>query len=74
MRSEAKCGIERIGCSLVLGPQSLDLSLRFLTKSHGGLVGVADIGELVADAVLLKASISGFFSGDQTHKRCKGGI
>ena len=71
MRSEAECGIERIGCSLVLGPQSLDLSLRFLTKSHGGLVGVADIGELIADAVLPNSISTIFTTLDYTCKEFK---
>ena len=52
LESEAEGSIERIGCGLVLGTQSLDLSLGILAKSHGCLVGVADVGELVTDTVL----------------------
>jgi hypothetical protein len=43
--------VEGVGCGLVSGAESLDLGLSILTGGLGGVVGLADVGKLVADTV-----------------------
>ncbi len=48
---EAKSGVESVGGGRILSSKRRNLRLCTLTKSNGGVVGIADIGELIADTV-----------------------
>jgi hypothetical protein len=48
---KAQEGVPGVGGGLVPGAKGLDLGLSVLAKGLGGIVGIADVGQLVADAV-----------------------
>jgi hypothetical protein len=48
---KAQEGVPGVGGGLVPGAKGLDLGLGVLAEGLGGIVGIADVGQLVADAV-----------------------
>jgi hypothetical protein len=57
---EAESSVPSISGSLVTGTESLDLGLSSLAESDGAVVCVADVAELVADAVGDDVGVEGF--------------